>query len=70
MSEPKIFDFNEESQSERLARKSKETPFFPIGKYFFKLIADTDKNDNSHCLYIRNMYLLLIMHELMCKYID
>lgn len=33
MSQPKqIFDYTEESHSEKLARKSRESPFMPIGK--------------------------------------
>lgn len=28
-----IFDYNEESQAEKLARKSKDSPFMIIGKY-------------------------------------
>lgn len=28
---PPIFTYEEESQAEKLARKSKETPIFPIG---------------------------------------
>lgn len=27
--------YRQESQSERLARKSKETPFFPIGEFMW-----------------------------------
>ncbi|XP_019867700.1 HIG1 domain family member 1A, mitochondrial isoform X2 [Aethina tumida] len=30
MGDDKVFNFEQESQSDRLARKSKETPFFPI----------------------------------------
>lgn len=30
------FDYHEESQSEKLARKSKESPFMIIGKYLSK----------------------------------
>lgn len=30
-----IFMYEEESQAEKLARKSKETPIFPIGKNCF-----------------------------------
>ncbi|XP_017778086.1 PREDICTED: HIG1 domain family member 1A, mitochondrial isoform X2 [Nicrophorus vespilloides] len=30
MGDQKIFDYHEESQSEKLARKSKETPIFPV----------------------------------------
>lgn len=29
-----IFDYHEETQSEKLARKSKESPFMVIGKSF------------------------------------
>lgn len=35
----KIFDYDEETQSQRLMRKSKESPFVPIGKItYFKNI--------------------------------
>lgn len=30
--------FEEESQSSRLSRKSKEAPFFPLGKHFYFLL--------------------------------
>lgn len=34
MTDPRIL-YKQESQGERLARKSKETPFFPIGELPF-----------------------------------
>lgn len=33
MGDKPIFTYEQESQAEKLARKSKETPIFPIGKY-------------------------------------
>lgn len=30
---PRVVDFSEESQADRLARKSKEAPYVPIGNY-------------------------------------
>ena len=30
---PRVVDFSEESQADRLARKSKEAPYVPIGIY-------------------------------------
>lgn len=37
MDKPPIFMYEEESQSEKLARKSKEMPVFPIGICFTKI---------------------------------
>lgn len=34
MTDARLFPYEEESQSERLARKSKEAPIFPIGMYY------------------------------------
>lgn len=34
MSDTRLFPYEEESHSDRLARKSKEAPIFPIGKSF------------------------------------
>lgn len=36
MNDPRL-RYREESQGERIARKSKETPFFPIGKLLYKI---------------------------------
>lgn len=36
--EAPTFDYHEESQSEKLARKSKESPFMVIGKVFLQFI--------------------------------
>lgn len=37
MSSNQIFDYIDESKSERLARKSKEMPVFPIGQYVIQV---------------------------------
>lgn len=37
MSDGRLFSYEEESQSERLARKSREAPIFPVGKYLLHL---------------------------------
>lgn len=39
--EAPTFDYHEESQSEKLARKSKESPFMVIGKVFLQFIYYT-----------------------------
>lgn len=33
MSDTRLLPYEEESQSDRLARKSKEAPIFPVGKF-------------------------------------
>lgn len=41
-----IFEYNEESQSERLARKSKDSPFMIIGKELINYITKLIYNPN------------------------